>query len=292
MPRSANSETSDPDLKRFQQELDLQRRSFYTIKHYGLVVRQFQNWLSNQRSRPVPLRAATAADLKQYQIHLTTRRAYAKNSLYHAVKALQAFYKFLGSGAAKDLRPPRRSQSLPKYLTEPEAARLRRAASAPRDRALVSLLLYSGLRVGEVCRLDLESVDFQEKTIRVRSGKGDKDRLVVVADSCLADLHDWLRHRPDSATALVFPGKSGPRRLTERTVQRVVLRIAKAAGLGKKVTPHVLRHTLATTLLRRGGDIRFIQRILGHASIATTQLYTHLDDAELRRMYDRARPEY
>jgi integrase/recombinase XerD len=284
--------SQDPDLAKFRQDLEIQKRSPYTVKHYGLVVRQFHRWICKQRGREVPLRAATAADLKQYQIHLTTQRGYAKNTLYHVIKALQAFYKFLASNAATELRPPRRSQSLPKYLTEAEASRLRAAARDPRERALVSLLLFSGLRVGELCRLSLESLDFQEKTLRVRSGKGDKDRLVVVTDSCLDDVKAWLAERPASGTDYVFPGKRGRTFMVERTVQRAVLRIAADAGLEKRVTPHVLRHTLATSLLRHGGDIRFIQRILGHASIATTQIYTHLDDAELRRMYDRARPNF
>ena len=282
----------DPELARFRQELEIQKRSPYTVKHYVLVVRQFHRWVNDQRGRTIPLRAVTPADLKQYQIHLTTQRKYAKNSLYHTVKALQSFYRFLGATTANELRPPRRSQSLPKYLTEAEAARLRKTASSTRDRAFVSLLLYSGLRVGELCRLTLESIDVADRTLRVRSGKGDKDRLVIVTDSCLDDVKRWLQERPASAEDYVFPGKRGRRNVTERTVQRAVLKMAKQAGLEKVVTPHVLRHTLATSLLRHGGDIRFIQRILGHASIATTQVYTHLDDAELRRMYERAKPDF
>ncbi len=283
---------TDSDLARFRQDLEIQKRSPYTIKHYCLVVHQFHRWVNQQRGRTIPLRAVTPADLKQYQIHLTTQRKYAKNSLYHAVKGLQSFYRFLNTTTANELRPPRRGQGLPKYLTEAEAARLRRSAVTTRDRAFVSMLLYSGVRVGELCRLTMESVDFADMTVHVRSGKGDKDRLVIVAESCLEDLKSWLKERPASGEDYIFPGKRGRRNVTERTVQRAVLKLAKTAGLEKTVTPHVLRHTLATSLLRHGGDIRFIQRILGHASIATTQVYTHLDDAELRRMYERAKPDF
>ncbi|MBI2077173.1 MAG: tyrosine-type recombinase/integrase [Euryarchaeota archaeon] len=287
-PRAA----TEPELARFQQELEVQKRSKYTIKQYGLVVASFHRWLSKQRGRDVPLRAAVAADLKQYQIHLTTQRGLAKNTLYHTVKALQAFYKFLGSTNATELKPPRRGQPLPKYLSEAEAARLRQAAKGPRDLALVSLLLFGGLRVGEACRLLVPNIDFHEQTIRIHSGKGDKDRLVVVAPRCLDDLKAWLGERAATSSDYLFPSFLPGKPMTERTAQRIVSQTARAAGLTKKVTPHVLRHTLATTLLRRGGDIRFIQRILGHASIATTQVYTHLDDAELKRMYERARPEF
>jgi integrase/recombinase XerD len=197
------------------------------------------------------------------------------------------------STTADELRPPRRGQALPKYLSEAEAQRLRAAVtSQPRTHAIASLLLYSGLRVGELVRLNLESIDFHEGTVRVRSGKGDKDRLVVVSPTCLDHVKAWLSHRPPTPSDFLFPAKNGNRPITERTVQRLIKNAALQAGLTKKVSPHVLRHTLATTLLRRGGDIRFIQRILGHASIATTQVYTHLDDAELKRMYERARPEF
>ena len=289
-PRTA---ASDPELARFRQELEVQKRSRYTIKHYCQTVERFHRWLVKQRGRPVPLAAATGSDLRQYQIHLTTQARHAKNTLYATVKALQSFYRTMKSTTADDLRPPRRGQALPKYLSEAEAQRLRNAvAGQPRTHAIASLLLYSGLRVGELVRLTVESIDFHEATIRVKGGKGDKDRLVVVSPTCLEHVKEWLGHRPHSSSDYLFPAKNGDRPITERTVQRAIRKAALDAGITKKVSPHVLRHTLATTLLRRGGDIRFIQRILGHASIATTQVYTHLDDAELKRMYERARPEF
>lgn len=283
----------DPDLLRFTQELELQKRSRYTIKHYAQVVNRFHAWLERQRGRSVPLRAATAADLKQFQIHLTTQRNHRKTTLYAAVKALQAFFRSLKTDVAKELKAPRRGQTLPKYLTEPEAQRLREASAADaRAHAIISLLLFTGLRVGELCRLTIGNIDFEDRTLRVLSGKGDKDRLVIASDTCMQAVRRWLEMRPPAATDHLFSSKNGRSALPERAVQRLVRKTAKAAGLEKTVTPHVLRHTLATTLLRRGGDIRFIQRILGHASIATTQVYTHLDDAELKRMYDRANPEF
>lgn len=291
MPKRVDSR--DPDLQRFAQDLELQRRSRYTIKHYGQVVHRFQTWLSTQRGRAVPLRAATPADLKQYQIHLTTQRNHRKTTLYATVKALQAFYRHLGADAADELKAPRRGQSLPKYLTESEAHRLRDATQdLPRDHAIVTLLLYTGLRVGELCRLAVSSLDFQERTLRIHSGKGDKDRLVVTSPACMDAVRAWLPHRGASGTDYLFLSRNGRSFIPERAVQRLVQKAALRAGLEKVVTPHVLRHTLATTLLRRGADIRFIQRILGHASIATTQVYTHLDDAELKRMYERAKPEF
>lgn len=282
----------DPDLTRWIEELGAQRRSKFTVKHYGIMLRSFQSWLHNELGANIPLRRAGASDLKQYQIWLSTRKRYSKNTLYINIKAIQAFYRFLQLPQATELKPPRRSQSLPKYLTEPEATRLIAAAPNTRVRAQISLLLYGGFRVGELCALLVPDIDFDEGTIRVRSGKGDKDRLVVVPPKCMVTTQEWLAARQKSQTDYLFQGKGGRRAPSSISVQRAVVKTARAAGLEKRVTPHVLRHTLATTLLRRGGDIRFIQRILGHASIATTQIYTHLDDAELKRMYEKARPDF
>lgn len=284
---------ADPDIVRWVQDMQAQRRSPYTIKHYALCVRNFQDWLEEELNLRIPLAKAGESDLKQYQLWLSTQKHYAKTSLYATIKALQAFYRFLELDVADNLRPPRRNQGLPKYLTEAEAQRLMSAASNhARDHAFVALLLYGGFRVGELVRILATDIDFDEGTIRVRSGKGDKDRLAVVPTKCMSIIRQWLHQRPKARSDYLFQGQRHDQHVTEMTVQRVVRKRARDAGIEKHVTPHVLRHTLATTLLRRGGDIRFIQRILGHASIATTQIYTHLDDAQLKRMYERAQPEF
>ena len=285
-------EGADPDLVRWAEEMRAHRRSPYTVKHYALVVRQFQDWLQKEFPRRRRLADVEPSELRQYQIWLSTKRNYAKNTLYITIKSLQAFYRFLEKDVSKALKPPKRGQSLPKYLTEAEARRLLEAAGSLREKAMIGLLLYGGFRVGELCSLLVLDIDFDERTLRIRSGKGDKDRLVVVSPSSVEFVTAWLAARPAAASDYLFPGQARGAAIRPVTVQRAVLRAAKRAGLEKRVTPHVLRHTLATTLLRRGGDIRFIQKILGHASIATTQIYTHLDDAQLKQMYDRARPDY
>lgn len=285
---------ADAELARWLADLEAQRKSRYTVKHYGLTLRQFQTWLFTTYPRRQRLRDVDPSELKQYQIVLSTQRKYAKNTLYISLKAIQAFYRYLElDDRAKALKPPKRGQGLPKYLTETEATRLLEAgADHPRTHAMLALLLYSGLRVGELCAILVPDIDFDEGAVRIRSGKGDKDRLVVAAPKCMTIVKAWVATRPATTSDYLFPGQGKGKSVSPITVQRLVLDKARKAGLEKRVTPHVLRHTLATTLLRRGGDIRFIQRMLGHASIATTQIYTHLDDAELKRMYDRARPEF
>jgi integrase/recombinase XerD len=206
--------------------------------------------------------------------------------------AVKAFFSFLDLDAAETLPRPSRRKSLPKFLTEAEAHDLLMAAEHdPRDHAILTVMAYTGLRVSEVCHLDCEDINLRERTLSVVSGKGDKDRMVVFSQPTAVALRRWLESREEGDTDALFLNRNGSR-LSPRSVQRIVKRYAGDAGIRKVVTPHVLRHTMATTLLRHGADIRIIQQLLGHSSIATTQIYTHVDDQMLRTAYDKASPEY
>ncbi len=174
------------------------------------------------------------------------------------------------------------------YLTEDEAHRLLMACEHdPRDHAIITLMAYTGLRVSEVTGLDCEDINLGERTLTVVAGKGDKDRMVVFAQPTAVALRRWLEARDEVDHEALFLNRSG-RRISPRSLQRIVKKYAGDAGIRKTVTPHVLRHTMATTLLRHGADIRIIQQLLGHSTIATTQIYTHVDDAMLRSAYDKA----
>jgi integrase/recombinase XerD len=152
---------------------------------------------------------------------------------------------------------------------------------------MIHVLAYCGLRVGELCTLALADLDSDRNILHIRSGKGDKDREVVIEERTRSAIDRYLTERALSGenTPRLFP--VGP-----VTVERVVRRAARTAEIPRRVTPHMLRHTLATALLSRGCDIRYIQKLLGHASVATTQIYTHVDTNSLREAYQRARPEY
>ena len=158
---------------------------------------------------------------------------------------------------------------------------------SPRDSAIVHVLAFAGLRVSELCHLLLEDIEFERNILHVRSGKGDKDREVVLEDRTRAAIDRYLAERTltGESSSRLFP--VGP-----VTVERIVRRAAQVAGVPRRVTPHMLRHTLATALLSRGCDIRYIQKLLGHASVATTQIYTHVDTNALREAYQRAKPQY
>ena len=274
---------SVPELvDRFQRMLQAQERSPCTVKQYGHIARTFLAYAQK------PLDEVTLRDLEAYREYLVLQRHYSKNSLYTTVRGLTCLFRSFGYSVADQLEPPRRPERLPRYLAEEEMHRLFEAVrSSPRDSAIVHVLAFGGLRVGELCHLMLEDIEFERNILHVRSGKGDKDREVVLEERTRAAIDRYLAERGLSEVSdpRLFP--VGP-----VTVERIIRHAAARAGIPRRVTPHMLRHTLATALLSRGCDIRFIQKLLGHASVATTQIYTHVDTQALRDAYQRAKPQY
>jgi integrase/recombinase XerD len=267
---------------RFQRLLQSQERSPCTVKQYGHIARTFLTYADK------PLDEVTRRDLDSFREYLVLQRHYSKNSLYTTVRGLTCLFRSFGLSVAEGLEAPKRPERLPHYLTEEETHRLFDAVKdSPRDSAVVHVLAFGGLRVSELCHLSLEDVEFERNILHVRSGKGDKDREVVLEERSRAAIDRYLTERAlaGEGTTRLFP--IGP-----VTVERIVRRGARDAGIQQRVTPHMLRHTLATALLSRGCDIRYIQKLLGHASVATTQIYTHVDTTALRQAYQRAKPQY
>jgi len=228
----------------------------------------------------------------------------APRSVARAMSALKTFHRFLAAeGHARAdptslLRVPRVSRSLPYVLSTREVERLLEApeVSRPRglrDRAMLELLYASGLRVSELLSLSLTALDGTVGFVRC-TGKGGKERVVPVGSSALTWLREYLQcGRPLLAgakeTSHLFLGRSG-RRLTRQAFWKSVRAYAAKAGIGKRLSPHTLRHSFATHLLEHGADLRSVQLMLGHADISTTQIYTHVSRAHLRKIYDRFHP--
>ena len=273
-------------VESFEAHLEELGRSPNTIRQYTWHAQRMIDHLGKDPHQ------ITREDLSRYRHHLANKCDYTKTSLYMVTMAVKAFFAFLDLDTADTLPRPTRRKSLPKFLTEAEAHDLLMAAEHdPRDHAILTVMAYTGLRVSEVCHLDCEDINLRERTLNVVSGKGDKHRMVVFSQPTAVSLRRWMESREDVETDALFLNRNRTR-LSPRSVQRIVKRYASDAGIRKVVTPHVLRHTMATTLLRHGADIRIIQQLLGHSSIATTQIYTHVDDQMLRTAYDRASPEY
>jgi integrase/recombinase XerD len=230
----------------------------------------------------------------------------APTSLRRRAAALKGFYRFaFGEGlidvdVASHLDLPRQSRRLPDTLDVGEVERLLEAASEAgvRDRALLELLYAAGLRVSEAIGLDREDLSLDGAFVRV-VGKGDKERLVPIGEVALDWLVAWLQGPWPAllGRSHVVPVRGGPlflgergRRLARQSAWAAVTAAARRAGLAGRVSPHTLRHSFATHLLEGGADLRVVQELLGHASISTTQLYTHLTGERIRDVYRRAHP--
>jgi integrase/recombinase XerD len=232
-------------------------------------------------------------------------RGLAPTSLRRRAAAIRGFYRFAyGEGliptdVAARLDLPRQPRLLPETLDVAEVDRLLDAAGdSLRGRALLELLYAAGLRVGEAVGLDLEDLSREAATVRV-TGKGDRERVVPVGEIAMEWLARWLAEGRPALLALshVAPVRGGPlfvgdrgRRLARQQAWAAVKRAATRAGLGDRVSPHTLRHSFATHLLEGGADLRIVQELLGHASVSTTQLYTHLTGERIRAVYARAHP--
>ncbi len=228
----------------------------------------------------------------------------APTSLRRRAASIRGFYRFAyGDGLiARDVAAhidlPRQARLLPETLTVDEVDALLEAAPDLRGRALMELLYAAGLRVSESLNLDREDLSLDGGYVRV-IGKGDRERLVPVGDIALDWLGRWIEEGRDLLLALshVAPVRGGPMflgdrggRLARQQAFAIVRGAARRAGLGERVSPHTLRHSFATHLLEGGADLRVVQELLGHASISTTQLYTHLTGERVREVYARAHP--
>ena len=257
-------------------------------------------------ARGQALEGADAAALHEYLAAATTRRL-APRTLARRLSAMRQFYRFLlGDGARADdptagLDSPRLGRPLPKVLSEAEVERLIRTAAAwPGDegvrlRCLLELLYATGLRVSELVGLPLAAAQRDPRLMLVR-GKGGKERLVPLSEPARASLAAWLECRNRSLpkarpSRWLFPSRGADGHLTRQRCGQLLKELAVAAGLDPaRLSPHVLRHAFASHLLDHGADLRSVQQMLGHADIATTQIYTHVQGERLRRLVESAHP--
>ncbi|MEM0139242.1 MAG: tyrosine-type recombinase/integrase [Ferroplasma sp.] len=275
------------EMSSFERFMITERKSFYTIKEYKFIISGFLRFCGKE------IKNIGADDIENYKNFIVAEKGYSKASQYLAIKAIKLYFKYKNIESPPNLVAPRRSKKLPVYLNESDASKLLEMSHTIRNRAIISIFLYTGIRVSELINLKIEDVDFDENIIYVRSGKGDKDRIVVMPDICKIAVMDYLKARikiKSNNTMLFISNKKT--KFHSSSIERTIRSVAQRAGISKIVTPHVLRHTFATSVLRNGGDIRFIQQILGHSSLATTQIYTHIDDNTLKEMYSKHMPKY
>ncbi|MFM8414134.1 MAG: tyrosine recombinase [Planctomycetota bacterium] len=300
--RASPPSACGPTAERFLRYLAAERgASPLTIKSYREDLLQFEEFLESAGCRTPA--EATSPILRRFAAGLHAA-GYAASTVARKLASLRSFYAFgqregwVRTNPAKPLRSPRRPRKLPRFLTGEEISRLLaapkpQAAGGLRDRAILELMYSSGVRVRELVNLDDADLDLRNATVRVR-GKGRRERLGIVGSHARAALRAWLAARPRPAgsplrSQPLFTNKFG-RRLSVRGVARLLDKHLAVAGLAGRASPHTLRHSFATHLLDAGADIRSVQELLGHKSLVTTQIYTHVTTRRLLDAFDKAHP--
>lgn len=269
-------------LEEYKIWLELQGKSKNTIKTYSIPIRKFLEYLSNIFSKNDINVDFLKENLNKNLIirflaEIKTKKNLDPNSIRLYIRSLSSFLKFLDRpDIIKDLKVPRVDKKLPKYITFDEFNRLLSFVKKKRDKLILLLLFYTGVRVSELVNLKKEDVLIREGFIRVY-GKGGKERMIPIPKFLIEELNSYIQNLKDEK---LF-------NISTRQVERIVKKYAKLANINKKVTPHVLRHSLATMLLSNGVDIRYIQEILGHSSLSITQIYTHVIPSKLKEIYEK-----
>jgi integrase/recombinase XerC len=296
----------DEALAEFLRHLALEKNaSAHTVKSYREDLVQALDFFRTRlgQQNPAPDRLTTR--LLRAWLAWLHEQSYAKTTMARRVAAVRSWCRFLCRqgvltvNPADGLRGPRQDKKLPHFLGAEDVLRLLEAPPADtplglRDRAILETLYSAGLRVSELTGLNMEDLDLTEGIATVR-GKGRQERLALLGRPALVALRRWVKGRAIVVGALateppaLFLNKNGTR-LSSRSVGRLLEKYLKQAGLDPRTSPHTLRHSFATHLLDNGADIRSVQELLGHRSLSTTQIYTHVTTHRLQESYDRAHP--
>lgn len=302
----------------FLESLEIEKgRSTKTVENYGLYLARFIDLITEDFEGQEMIKPSdiTPEVLRRFRLKLNRfsdnqnkERLSALTQSYHLI-ALRGFFKYLAKRGIKSLDPslidlPRAVKKQVTFLHFDEIERLLAeipldTESGLRDRAIIELLFSGGLRVSELCSLNRDSINLERREFMVR-GKGKKDRPIFIDKSTAECIEEYLNMRTDTLPALFLnnsanqqiPSTSGDfRRLTPRSIERIVQKYTRLAGITKHVTPHTMRHSFATDLLMNGADIRSVQSLLGHANISTTQIYTHITDPHLKEVHEKFHSE-
>jgi integrase/recombinase XerD len=288
-----------------------QRASYNTIQAYKHDLEQLIAFFD---TRAVTVSVATTADLKEF-IALLCKDQMKASTRARKIAAIKSFYRYLHehhgiANCAEELFIPKQEQLLPHYLSQDEIQLLFDAAGqdtsvcGKRNETMVHLLYGAGMRVSELVSLTISDIQFDASVVRVSLGKGNKQRLIPLPEMLTemvrvysTEVHPLLVHmesfdKGTLKTDYLFPHKMGKKikPLTRQTVWAIIKRLCTAAGIKRSVSPHQLRHSLATHMLGAGADLRSLQLLLGHEKLSTVQVYTHVETSALRTMYDKKHP--
>lgn len=311
------NEAGDNWIEQFLAHLATDRgASGYTQRNYRQALEEFHLWHTNERQSPPVWEKLQRDDFRNY-LRFLGRQKLGRAAIALRFSAMRTFYKYLmrhgpvEASPIKNISLPKLGKRLPQFLTVQQMKDLLdaplKALDVPakktrgrpvsvnacfRDVAILETIYSCGLRISELTGLMAEDIDWQERSVRVR-GKGKKERLVPIGEPALQAIENYwrlLKHRPEGLSP-VFQGETKLRApLSSRILEDRLKKYLALAGLDPKLTPHKLRHSYATHLLEAGADLRSVQELLGHAHLATTQVYTHVTTERLKKAYDEAHP--
>lgn len=278
--------------------------SEHTTKAYRDDLSQAIEYFRTQLGKDAGIKQVSTRTIRGFMAHLH-EQGFSKSTIARRLAALRSWFKFLCrqselvQSPAEGVRGPKKDKKLPKFLTEETTEKVLHSPEAdeqcgPRDQAILETIYSAGLRVSECVQLNLDDVNLDDNVLLIR-GKGKKERLAFLGDTAQKAITAWLDERKKllkakgKETEAVFINKFGTR-LTTRSVGRLLAKYLKQLGLTGQASPHTLRHSFATHLLDRGAEIRSVQELLGHRSLTTTQIYTHLTTHRLQESYKKAHP--
>jgi len=279
-----------------------------TIVSYRNDLMQLLKYLKDDKILKVPsVQYIDRSIMRKYIVYLK-KNNYSVRSIARKVSTIRSFFKFLLREGIIKINPtinlitPKINKKLPYFLYSQEVNKLIETPPLNtllgiRDRAILELLYGTGIRVGELVHLNVHDIDLYEKTIRI-FGKGSKERILPLSNPSIHAVEEYLASRnifrknvsinKNDLDALLLNRFGG--RLSARNIRRIIIKYMKMAGLNKKISPHVLRHSFATHLLGGGADLRSVQELLGHESLSTTQIYTHITKERLKVIYNKSHP--
>lgn len=288
----------EKNIVNFEKHLNIERNySNYTIKNYLIDITEFITYCNNFNKNYLNIKYT---DIKSYLTHLYEKK-YKSTTISRKISALRTFYAFLYDKNIVDknvfeyITLPKKEKRLPKYLSNDDIDEIFKIIdiSTPlgiRNRLILELLYGSGLRVSELCNIKLSDIDFSNKSIRI-IGKRKKERIVYYGEPCKRIIDLYLNGTRDEILGknkneyLIIGNKKSNKSLSVRSVELILNNIIESTSLNKKASPHTLRHTFATHLLNDGCDILIVKELLGHSSLDTTGIYTHISNERLRKVY-------
>lgn len=262
-------------LKKLEVELKISKNSQYTLRNY-----LFCNSKLIDFSKKIP------SDLNEDDVKIFISENLSDKSSMSIILFLSsvkyAHSAIFGRDITSKIRRPKREKKIPSVLTKEEVKKILESMKNEKSKLMVSIMYACGMRVSEMTQLKTSNFDFPEKSGKIIQGKGKKDRTFNIPQFLILELEKYANRQKEKGEEYLFTGRNG--KLTERNIQKIVNLAAKKAGIKKDVHPHTLRHSFATHLLENNVDIRKIQELLGHSNLATTQIYTHISQQELKKI--------